>query len=568
MNIGKKGFTLTELLVVVLVMAILASIAVPLYTKTVRKSYASDAMGVLSSAAQKQENYFINNGKYADGFTQLGAPVKGLEGDKTVSEAGVVVGNFKYFLSNSCVAAVSLTGDAASDKDDYVIYKNFTTQQEGCVGKGCDMLDGVIENVSAVGCPAVSNTTPTEDPATITDPCIANPAACCPGGTTWNGTKCVGMECPSGKVYDSLTKACVCGVQCSSGGVQDPATCACTCTNTCQGGQVKDAACNCYCPTNLPNWDATNSKCSQACIGARTRWDSVAGQCACPLERPLWNNTSCVSCPMGKSWDGDTMSCVCPQAIPNEWSDGTCRACAQSGAAALKSACLSTAAGPAGKWTDIMCSCDCQEQNSIYSGGHCVCPPAKPIWNGSSCMACPDIQTWNGSQCVCPDSKPNWNGSSCIACTGTTPVWNGSQCVAKTCPNNTRPLSSEVCQTCGERTRTVTCDPATGEWVTGAWSTCDKSGCLKKDACCCGNGVEITNTGGVSCSSFNYTPKLQACVCAQDHCDSDDASLCEDCGGTWNGNTCRCDCGFYKGNACKFIAGGGCLCGQLYRACK
>ncbi len=555
MNTGKKGFTLTELLVVVLVIAILASIAVPLYTRTVRKSYASDAMNVLSSAAQRQENYFINNGKYAEGFTQLGAPVKGLEGDKAISQAGVVVGNFKYLLSDSCVAAVSMTGDASSDKDDYVIYKNFTTQQEGCVGKGCDMLEGVIDNVSSVGCSPVNTGTTTEDPASVTDPCVANPASCCPAGTTWNGTKCVGMECPSGKVYDSLTKACVCAVQCSSGGTQDTSTCACTCSNTCQGGQVKDAGCNCYCPPSLPNWNASTSTCTAACPAPKTRWNGATGQCECPIDKPLFTGAACVSCPMAKPWNDVTKTCSCPQGLPYEWSDGKCRACAQGGAAALKAACESTATGPAGTWTDVMCSCDCQQQNSVYSGGHCVCSPSKPVWTGSSCEACPDIQTWNGSQCVCPSSKPDWNGSACVVTT-------------KTCPNNTRPLSSEECSPCGTKTRTVSCDTSTGTWTTGAWGVCDKTGCLKNGDCCCGEGVEIFNSSGANCSTYNYTPKLQGCVCAQDHCDADDAALCSDCGGTWNDRRCSCDCGFYQGNSCRFVSGKGCLCGKLYKACR
>lgn len=512
MNTGRKGFTLTELLVVVLVIAILAAIAVPLYTRTIRKSYASDAMGVLSAASQKQESYFINNGKYADGFTQLGAPIKGLEGDKTTSQAGVKVGNFRYVLSDSCVAAVSLVGDAASDKDDYVLYKNFTTQQEGCVGKGCDMLEGVIEHVSAVGCPPVNTATTNEDPPTVTDPCVANPAACCPGGTTWNGTKCVGMECPSGKVYDSLTKACVCGVQCSSGGVQDPATCACTCTNTCQGGQVKDAACNCYCPTNLPNWDATNSKCSQACIGARTRWDSVAGQCACPLDKPLFTGSACVTCPPSKPWNDVTKTCSCPQTIPYEWNDGTCRACAQSGAAALKAACLSTANGPAGVWTDVMCSCYCQDQNSVFSGGHCVCPP----------------------------SQPHWNGSACIACTGSTPVWNGTACVAATCSGP----SSQACGNCGTQTRT--CNPATGEW--SAWSSCTGQGV------CAPGATQVCNGDGQQTCKSN---------CTWGNCCNPDPT-CEDCGGTWRYATCNCDCGY----GCTFIVGHGCKCGNLWKSCR
>jgi prepilin-type N-terminal cleavage/methylation domain-containing protein len=393
MKTGKQGFTLTELLVVVMIIAILVSIGVPLYSRTVRKGYAGDAMSVLSTAAQKQESYYINNGKYAEGFTQLGAPVKGLDGDKSTSSSGVKVGNFKYQMSDSCVSAVSLVGDAASDADDYVLYKNFVTQQEGCVGKGCEILEGVIDHVSSVGCPAVSGETTNDDPPDVDDPCVTNPVLCCPADTTWNGTKCVGMECSAGKVYDSLHKECVCSVSCVSGlGTQNSVTCVCTCTNICKGGQVKDDACNCYCPSSLPNWDATNAKCIQACAAPKTRWDSVAGQCVCPLEKPLFTGSGCVSCPMAKPWNDSTKTCSCPSELPYEWNDGKCRACSQSSAAAPKAACLSTAYGPAGIWIDVMCSCDCQQQNSIYSNGSCVCPPAKPVWKGSLAKPAPTFK--------------------------------------------------------------------------------------------------------------------------------------------------------------------------------
>ena len=58
----KKGFTLIELLVVVLIIGILSSVALPQYTKAVRKARIVEARTILSSLIKAEDLYVLENG--------------------------------------------------------------------------------------------------------------------------------------------------------------------------------------------------------------------------------------------------------------------------------------------------------------------------------------------------------------------------------------------------------------------------------------------------------------------------------------------------------------------------
>ena len=60
-----RGFTLLELMIVVLIIAIIGAIAYPMFTSQLRKSRRSEARQALSELALKQEKYRSFNANYA-----------------------------------------------------------------------------------------------------------------------------------------------------------------------------------------------------------------------------------------------------------------------------------------------------------------------------------------------------------------------------------------------------------------------------------------------------------------------------------------------------------------------
>lgn len=68
---NRKGFTLVELAVVVVIIAVLASFGVPRMLKMVERSKASEAFGYLAAVRSSQERYQAREGTYADTIEAL-----------------------------------------------------------------------------------------------------------------------------------------------------------------------------------------------------------------------------------------------------------------------------------------------------------------------------------------------------------------------------------------------------------------------------------------------------------------------------------------------------------------
>ncbi len=102
-----RGFTLIEVMIVVVVMALLAAVALPSYQASVRKARRADARSALVTTAQLMERYSTENA--ASGYST--ATISTLAGPTVVAKPAS--DNGYYLLSLANLAAGTFTLRAA-----------------------------------------------------------------------------------------------------------------------------------------------------------------------------------------------------------------------------------------------------------------------------------------------------------------------------------------------------------------------------------------------------------------------------------------------------------------------
>jgi type IV pilus assembly protein PilE len=98
------GFTLVELMIVIVIATILITIAVPSYQNSIRHAHRTDARTALLDLAQREERYASTNSSYTTDPTKLGYS----------GTFPVTVGS-NYYQLNVCVSdTLPCTGTAAT----------------------------------------------------------------------------------------------------------------------------------------------------------------------------------------------------------------------------------------------------------------------------------------------------------------------------------------------------------------------------------------------------------------------------------------------------------------------
>jgi type IV pilus assembly protein PilE len=119
----KNGFTLIELVVVMLIVAVLAAIAIPSYQAYTRKANRSDATRAMTLDAQALERCYSQNFTYTTGCSVPAGPLASPQGYYTLT---VVTTASTYTVT----ATASATGPQASDSQ----CQTFTVDNTGAQG--------------------------------------------------------------------------------------------------------------------------------------------------------------------------------------------------------------------------------------------------------------------------------------------------------------------------------------------------------------------------------------------------------------------------------------------------
>ena len=111
----RGGFTLVELMVVILVAAILVAIALPSYDAMITKSRRVEAKDMLWAAANRQQQYFTKNNSYTTSAAELNVSTTSRNGYYALTIAAGTTGNIatSYLMSAAPVSGTTQASDTA-----------------------------------------------------------------------------------------------------------------------------------------------------------------------------------------------------------------------------------------------------------------------------------------------------------------------------------------------------------------------------------------------------------------------------------------------------------------------
>lgn len=112
----QHGFTLVELMIVVVVIALLSMVAIPAYNDNVRKGRRADAKSTLTTAAARMEQYFMDNKSYTTDMKNLGyadSPADSVDGYYEITAAACSGGSIA-----TCYVLTAKPGSGSPQADD------------------------------------------------------------------------------------------------------------------------------------------------------------------------------------------------------------------------------------------------------------------------------------------------------------------------------------------------------------------------------------------------------------------------------------------------------------------
>ncbi len=126
----RKGFTLLEVLIVVIIIGVLAAIALPQYTNTIEKAKSAEATSTIGALRSSMERYWYDQGSFGTSYTRA-TDLDDLDIDNPNDDTGA---RYEYSLTDlSDISVKTYTIDAKRDglNDVYWVKWEQTTNQDG-----------------------------------------------------------------------------------------------------------------------------------------------------------------------------------------------------------------------------------------------------------------------------------------------------------------------------------------------------------------------------------------------------------------------------------------------------
>lgn len=129
---NNRGFTLLELLVVVLLVGILGAIALPQYFNVVERQRAMEAMGILAAIEKAQVRYYALNDAYSTDFSNIDFDLRSNKGNNSENVTGSSFDTeyFTYTLSSNKV-------EAKRTNDNFTIATTYAVGDDGVAETCC-----------------------------------------------------------------------------------------------------------------------------------------------------------------------------------------------------------------------------------------------------------------------------------------------------------------------------------------------------------------------------------------------------------------------------------------------
>lgn len=139
---SKKGFNLLEIMIVVLIMGILAGIAYPMYTKSINKARALEAINFLQIVQDKQGHHFTNKGSYITDISTL----MPLSNSPEELKDDTLVINGKYYLTLSSTQPCATVAYKKNNVEIFHFVIGYETAGLACSGEVCNNFTKVLDD--------------------------------------------------------------------------------------------------------------------------------------------------------------------------------------------------------------------------------------------------------------------------------------------------------------------------------------------------------------------------------------------------------------------------------------